>query len=174
MVTAITLSLALAYEPAEPDLMRRPPRDPRASMLTREYLVRVGYVSILIAGATMAVFYLARSWGWPTDEAQTMAVTTLALGQAAYLFNARSLRESSIRADMITGNPVVWVAIGVMLVLQLVFVYAPFMNNWFGSAPLPVQGWLLPLGLAVAIFLFVEVGKAVLRRVVPERQVGVA
>jgi magnesium-transporting ATPase (P-type) len=174
MVTAITLSLALAYEPAEPDLMLRPPRDPRASILTRQYLVRIGYVSVLIAGATMAVFYLARSWGWPTDEAQTMAVTTLALGQAAYLFNARSLRESSIRADMITGNPVVWVAIGAMLVLQLVFVYAPFMNNWFGSAPLPVEGWLLPLGLAVVIFLLVEVGKAGFRRVVPDRRVTVA
>jgi magnesium-transporting ATPase (P-type) len=174
MVTAITLSLALAYEPAEPDLMARPPRDPRASILNREYLVRIGYVSILIAGATMAVFYLARSWGWPTDEAQTMAVTTLALGQAAYLFNARSLRESSIRADMISGNPAVWVAIGVMLILQLVFVYAPFMNNWFGSAPLPVEGWLIPLGLAVGIFLLVEVGKAGFRRVVPVKRVTVA
>jgi magnesium-transporting ATPase (P-type) len=170
MVTAITLSLALAYEPAEPDLMLRPPRDPRASILSKEYLLRIAYVSALIAGATIGVFYLARSWGWPTDEAQTMAVTMLALGQMAYLFNARSLRESSIRADMITGNPAVWVAIGVMLALQLLFVYAPFMNSWFGSAPLPVEGWLVPLGLSVVVFLLVEAGKAMFRRVVPVKR----
>ncbi|HSO02952.1 MAG TPA: cation transporting ATPase C-terminal domain-containing protein, partial [Candidatus Limnocylindrales bacterium] len=146
--------------------------DPKASLLNREYLVRIGYVSILIAGATMAVFYLARSWGWPTDEAQTMAVTMLALGQAAYLFNARSLRESSIRRDMLTGNPVVWVSIGAMLALQLVFVYAPFMNSWFDSAPLPVEGWVLPLVLSVVIFLLVEAGKALFRRVVPPQRVA--
>ncbi len=167
LVTAITLSLALAYEPAEPDLMTRPPRDPRASILSREYLVRIAYVSVLIAGATMAVFYLARSWGWPTDEAQTMAVTMLALGQIAYLFNARSLRESSLRRDLLTSNPVVWVVVGLMLVFQLVFVYAPFMHSWFGSAALPIEGWLLPLGLSVVIFLLVEVGKLVFRRLTP-------
>ena len=129
-----------------------------------EFLVRIAYVSLLIAGATMAVFYLARSWGWPTDESQTMAVTMLALGQAAYLFNARSLRESSIRSDMITGNPVVWIAIGVLLALQLVFVYAPFMNDWFGSAPVCPLGWVLPLGFSVVFFLL-EAGKAAFRAV---------
>jgi magnesium-transporting ATPase (P-type) len=167
LVTAITLSLALAYEPAEPDLMSRPPRDPRGSILPREYLARIAYVSVLIAGATMAVFYLARSWGWPTDEAQTMAVTMLALGQIAYLFNARSLRESSLRREMITGNPVVWVVVGIMIALQLLFVYAPFMHSWFGSAALPVIGWVLPLVLSVAIFGLVELGKALFRRLVP-------
>ncbi len=167
LVTAITLSLALAYEPAEPDLMTRPPRDPRASILSREYLVRIAYVSLLIAGATMAVFYLARSWGWPTDEAQTMAVTMLALGQIAYLFNARSLRESSLRKEILTSNPVVWIVVGLMLLFQLVFVYAPFMHSWFGSAALPLMGWLLPLGLSVAIFLLVEAGKVLFRRMTP-------
>ncbi|MGB7979314.1 MAG: cation-transporting P-type ATPase [Candidatus Nanopelagicales bacterium] len=169
LVTAITLSLALAYEPAEPDLMTRPPRDPRASILSREFLVRIAYVSLLIAGATMAVFYLARSWDWPTDEAQTMAVTMLALGQVAYLFNARSLRETSLRRDMLTSNPVVWIVVGLMVALQVMFVYAPFMHSWFGSAPLPLVGWLLPLGLSVLIFFLVEAGKVVFRRTTTAR-----
>jgi magnesium-transporting ATPase (P-type) len=171
MVTAITLSLALAYEPAEPDLMLRPPRDPKASIVSRDSLVRVAYVSALIAGATMLVFYLARSWGWSQAESQTMAVTMLALGQVAYLFNARSLRESSLRREMITGNRVVWIVIGIMLVLQAAFVYLPFMNNWFASAPLPAVGWLLPLGLSIVIFVLIEVGKAVERRVAPPPRV---
>jgi magnesium-transporting ATPase (P-type) len=168
LVTAITLSLALAYEPAEPDLMDRPPRDPKASILNRAYLVRIAYVSVLIAGATMLVFELGRRWGWSTEEARTAAVTMLALGQVAYLFNARSLRESSLRRGMLTNNPMVWWSVGAMVVLQVLFVYAPFMNNWFESAPLGPTGWLLPLGLSVVIFVLVEGGKVLFRRLVPD------
>jgi hypothetical protein len=58
-----------------------------------------------------------------------------------------------------------------MVAFQLLFVYAPFMNNWFGSEPLPLSGWLLPLGLSVAIFLIVEAGKALFRTQVPARRV---
>lgn len=167
MVTAITLSLALAYEPAEPDVMRRPPRDPKSSIVSKEFLVRIAYVSVLIAGATLLAFYLAQYWGWPVDESQSMAVMVLALGQAAYLFNARSLRASSLRRDMITGNKAVWICIALLMVLQIIFLYAPFMNSWFGSAPLGAVGWLVPLGLAVVIFFAVEAGKSVFRRRYP-------
>ena len=168
MVTAITLSLALAYQPAEPDLMSRPPRDPKSSLLSKELLVRIAYVSVLIAGATLMVFYMAQSWGWSVPESQSMAVMMLALGQAAYLFNARSLRESSLRAGMLTGNPAVWISIAVLIVLQIIFTYAPFMNSWFGTAPLDAVGWLVPLGLSVVIFFLVEVGKAFFRRRYPQ------
>lgn len=85
------------------------------------------------------------------------------LGHTAYLFNARSLRESSLRPDILTSNPAVPVVIAIMLVLQAGFVYLPFMNAWFDSAPLDLVGWLVPLGLAILVFLLVEVGKAVLR-----------
>jgi magnesium-transporting ATPase (P-type) len=172
MVTAITLSLSLAYEPAEPDIMRRPPRSTTAAILDRHYLIRIIYVSIVIAGATLAVYSWTKSWGWSDSAAQTTAVTMLALGQTAYLFNARSLRESSLRLGMITENPAVWVSVAAMVAFQLLFVYAPFMNNWFGSEPLPLSGWLLPLGLSLAIFLIVEAGKALFRSQVPARRVG--
>jgi hypothetical protein len=54
-----------------------------------------------------------------------------------------------------------------MLALQVLFVYAPFMNVAFGSAPIGLDGWLLPLALAVVLFLLVEGGKAALRRYRP-------
>jgi magnesium-transporting ATPase (P-type) len=167
MVTAVTLSLALAYEPAEPDLMTRAPRRPGGGILEPVYLVRVAYVSVLIAGVTIAVFFLARDQGLSTPQAQTWAVTMLSLAQAAYLFNSRYLRESSLRPALLTSNKVVWLSIGAMLALQLLFVYAPFMNVAFNSAPIGWEGWLVPLGLAVVVFLLVEGGKAVLRRTQP-------
>jgi magnesium-transporting ATPase (P-type) len=164
LITAVTLSLALAYEPAEPDVMVRPPRDPRTPILERRYLGHVAYVSVLIAGAALLAFQIARTQGLSSAEAQTWAVTMLALGQSAYLLNSRYLRESSLRPQVLTSNPLVWVVIGVLLLLQALFVYAPFMNAWFGSAPISAEGWLIPLALSVVIFLFVEAGKAVLRR----------
>ncbi|WP_251151426.1 HAD-IC family P-type ATPase [Cellulosimicrobium sp. Marseille-Q4280] len=164
MITAVTLSLALAYERAEPDVMRRAPRDPGASILDGAYLRRVLLVSLLIGGATILLFYVERAQGVPLAEAQTTAVTMLALGQLAYLFNCRFLDRSSLTLDVLRGNRVVWISAATLLVLQAVFVYAPFMHTWFESAPIDAAEWGKTLGLSVVVFLLVEVTKWVDRR----------
>ncbi len=164
MVTAVTLALALAFEPADPDLMQRAPRRPDAPILGGHFLWRISFVSILIGGATIGVFILERSWGVPLELARTLAVNTIVLGQVFYLFNCRFLYESSLRPKRLADNPVVWFAVAALAVFQATFVYAPFMNTWFGTAPLALRHWLVPLGVGVAVFLLVEVEKAVLRR----------
>jgi magnesium-transporting ATPase (P-type) len=169
LITAVTLSLALAHEPAEPDLMLRLPRTPGGSFIGRGYLGRVFWVSSLISGATIAVFFLERAVGATLAEAQTTAVTMLTLSQLAFLFNSRFLRASSLNLAVLRGNPVIWISTGALLILQLVFVYTPFMNFWFHSAPIGLREWGYTLGLSAAIFLFVEIGKAV-ERVVARRQ----
>ncbi|MGV1003941.1 MAG: HAD-IC family P-type ATPase [Candidatus Nanopelagicales bacterium] len=163
MVTAVTLSLALAYEPGESDLMTRPPRKPGGSLLDSRYLPRIALASVLIAGATLLVFEVGRNKGWDTATSQTMAVNTLVLAQCAFLFNSRYLRESSLRLEAFTTNPVAWIVVAVLIALQIFFVYVPFMHTWFNSAPVSWYGWLLPLALAVAVFLLVELGKLALR-----------
>ncbi len=167
MVTAVTLSLALAYEPSEPGLMRRPPRRPGTPILGEYALWRIAFVSVLIGGMTVAVFLFEERQGYSNEMAQTMAVNTLVLGQLFYLFNSRFLRESSLRLDLLFTNRVVWMAVGVLVVLQLLFVYVPFLNVWFHSAPIPVRDWLLPIGIGLAIFLAVEGEKALLRTLKP-------
>jgi magnesium-transporting ATPase (P-type) len=164
MVTAVTLSMALAYEPAEADIMHRPPRNAKAPLVSREQLVRVAYISVLIGVPTLALFYLATGWGWSASEAQTLAVTMLALGQVGYLFSTRALRESGFRLATLTGNPAIWIAVGALLVLQVGLVYLPFMNTWFNTAPLGWVGWALPFVVAIGVFVLAEVGKAGLRR----------
>jgi len=164
MVTAVTLSLALAYEPSEPGLMRRPPRQPGAPMLGEHALWRIAFVSLLIGGATIAVFLYEEHRGYSIEISQTMAVNTLVLGQVFYLFNSRFLRESSLRLDLLFTNRVVWIAIAILVVLQLMFVYVPFLNVWFHSAPIPAGAWLLPIVIGLVIFLAVEAEKAVLQK----------
>jgi magnesium-transporting ATPase (P-type) len=165
MITAVTLALALAFEPPEPGVMRRPPRDPRAPILDGVFLWRIGFVSVLIGGATISVFVVEQRLDMPLDLARTVAVNTLVFGQVFYLFNTRFVHESSLRPPLWFTNPVAWLAVGVLIVLQLGFVYAPPMHLWFGSAPLALRHWLLPLGIGLAVFLMVEAEKAVVGRV---------
>ena len=68
---------------------------------------------------------------------------------------------------MLRGNRLIWVASGALLVLQLLFTYAPFMHAWFDSAPIYLRDWALIVGLSVVVFLLAEVAKAVSRRVPP-------
>lgn len=157
MVTSVTLSLPLATEIAEPDVMNRPPRDPNTPLITKEFLARVLAVSALIGGATIAVFWIVLHWfGASVAVAQGAAVTMLTLGQIAYLFNCRFIDRSSLTPAVFRGNRVLWYAIGALLVLHLFFIYTPFMQRIFQVAPIGLQYWALCLAFAIAIFLLVE------------------
>jgi len=164
MVTAVTLSLALAYEPAERGIMNRPPRAGGGSIISARELGFVLIVSVLIGGATLAAFAIVRATGSDMDGARTVAVSVLALGQLAFLLNCRFLGRSSLTPAVLRGNPVVWWSAGALIALQLVYTYVPFMNSLFESRPLAAQAWLLPLGFAVVIFFAVEGLKALRRR----------
>lgn len=131
--------------------------------MSARYLPRLAIASLVIAAATMVTFHLALSLGASEPAAQTWAVNTLALGQAAYLFNSRFLRESSLRRETLTGNPVAWAVVGILVALQAAFCYVPVLNTWFGSAAIDLQGWLIPLAFAAGIFALMEGAKAVLR-----------
>jgi magnesium-transporting ATPase (P-type) len=169
MVTAVTLALALAFEPAEPGVMKRPPRDPDAAILGGDFLWRIAFVSVLIGGGTIGIFlFIQHSADQSLALARTVAVNTLVVGQVFYLFNSRFLRESSLRLDLLFSNRAVWIAIGSLALLQLLFVYAPFMNGWFGTAPLAARQWLTPLAIGIVVFLAVETEKAVFRKLRPE------
>ncbi|MBM9460579.1 HAD-IC family P-type ATPase [Nocardioides sp. zg-536] len=164
MVTAVTLSLSLANEPAERGSMDRPPRDPRAPLLSRAFLARVLVVSLLIGGVAMALFYYELERGAPIEEARTTAVSMLALAQLAYLLNCRFLQTSSVSRDVLHGNRAIWWSALALLVLQAVFVYAPFMHTWFGSAAIGMREWGLVLVLAVVVFALTELSKTLPRR----------
>ncbi|WP_374974857.1 cation-translocating P-type ATPase [Microbacterium trichothecenolyticum] len=163
MVTAVTLSLALAYEPAERGIMGRPPRATGGPIINRGELGFILIVSLLIGGAAMGVFYGVAATGADIEVARTEAVLMLAFGQLAFLFNCRFLTRSSLTIDVLRGNRVVWWSAIALVVLQLIYTYVPFMNVLFESRPLSAASWILPIVVSIGIFLAVEVLKAVLR-----------
>jgi len=164
MVTAITLAMALAFEPSEPDLMSRPPRRPGTAILGGYFLWRIGFVSVLIGGATLAVFHVEMSLDMDVEIVRTVCVNTLVAGQLFYLFNSRFLREAAWLPSRLLSNKVALIASGVLILFQLIFVYAPFMNLWFGSAPLELRHWLVPLGIGLMVFTLSELEKVVYRK----------
>jgi len=164
LVVAVTLALALAFEPPEPGVMRRPPRRPGAPIMEPKFLGRIALVSLLIGGATIAMFQVELYLEMPLDVARTMAVNTLVIAQGFYLLNSRFLEESSLRPRQLFTNPVAWMALAALILLQVAFVYLPPMQDWFGTAPLTLRHWLVPLGIGVVLFLLIEAEKAILRR----------
>ncbi|WP_434812240.1 cation-translocating P-type ATPase [Microbacterium sp. bgisy189] len=163
LVCAVTLTVALAGEPAEPGIMTRPPRSAKEQVLNGRMLVLVLVVSVLIGGAAVWIFEAEQRLTGSYAQAQTSAVLMLALGQLAFLFNCRRLNSSSLTWRVLTGNNTVWISCAAMLALQVVFTYAPFMNQWFDSAPISLRQWGTTAALAVAVFLVVEAVKAALR-----------
>jgi magnesium-transporting ATPase (P-type) len=160
MVTAVTLALALSFEPAEPDVMRRPPRPPGEPLLSRFLVERVVLVSALLVGASIGLFEWSLWRGEAIETARTVAVNTLVAGQLLYLFNSRHFTGSSLNTDTFLGSRSALYAVAILIVLQAAFTYLPQANTLFGTAPVHVEHWLAIAAAAVALFLLVEAEKA--------------
>jgi magnesium-transporting ATPase (P-type)/uncharacterized membrane protein (DUF373 family) len=163
MVTAVTLGLALAFEPAESDIMDRPPRPTGEPILSRFLLWRVAFVSVLLMIAVFGVFTWQMQAGADIQVARTMAVNMLVAGQLFYVFNSRYLLASSLSVRGIIGSRAVLIAVALVIALQLAWTYAPWLQLLFGSTPLEPWQWAIPLGIGVVIFLLVEIEKALFR-----------
>ncbi|WP_313952449.1 cation-transporting P-type ATPase [Accumulibacter sp.] len=163
MITAVTLALALAFEPAEAGVMQRPPRPPTEPLITRVLAARIAYVSVLMVAVTFTVFEWELARGSSIEVARTAAVNMLVIGELVYLFNVRHFTASAFNREVLTGNPVaLWVS-AILIVFQLLFTYAPPLQQVFHTAALDAVSWLVILTLGAGKFLAVEAEKAVLR-----------
>ncbi|MHA2789011.1 cation-transporting P-type ATPase [Corynebacterium sp. S7] len=163
LITAVTLSLALSFEPPEPGIMQRKPRDPKESFLNSEAVIRISYVSILIGGITILVFNWLTSEGVALEVARTIAVNTLVVAQIFYLFTSRFSRVSALRKELFTTNPISWICVGIMILLQIGFVYLPFMQVAFNTTAVSLNSWVIPLIAGIIVFAAVEIEKAIRR-----------
>ncbi len=164
MMMAITLGLVLAFEPSEAGVMRRPPRPRDAPLLSRFLLWRIGFVSVLFMAGTFGIFEYAMLNGRGVAAARTMVVNTLVVMEVFYLFNVRYLHMTSFSLRGALGTPAVLVAVGVVIVAQLAFTFAPFMHSLFDSATLTIFEGAVILGIGVGVLLVLEIEKALMRR----------
>jgi magnesium-transporting ATPase (P-type) len=152
MVTTVTLDLALAFEPSEADVMRRPPRPPREPLITRDLAGRILVVSLLMLATTFAIFEWQLARSGDLDAARTAAVNMLALGELAYLFAMRRFGAERFWARLFAGNRVALGAAAALILLQLGFTYLPWAQRLFHTRPLDGPCWLALAALALALF----------------------
>ncbi len=164
MVTAVTLALALSFEPMEDEVMERDPRKSDEPILGKYFIWRIGFVSFLIGGMTLAMFNYIQSMEMSQEIARTIAVNTLVAGQLFYLFNCRKMKQPSLGKGFF-GNKYAFIAVGALAALQLLFVYVPFMNTFFGTEPIDAALWLYPLAAGLLVFMVVELEKFIIQRI---------
>ena len=165
MVTAVTLALALSFEPMEEKVMERPPRKSDDPILGKHFLFRIVFVSLLIGSLTLLMFNYAKDvLELGVNVSRTLAVNTLVAGQLFYLFNCRKIKIPSVGKGFF-NNKYAFMAAGALILLQLLFVYVPFMNTFFETAPVDGSLWLYPLAAGLLVFVTVELEKFIVNKI---------
>jgi Ca2+-transporting ATPase len=170
LVASVALSLPLAFEVAEPDVMRRPPRAPNSPVLDRFVVVRTVLVAVLMAIGAISLF----SWEYWSEverqghavalaEAQTMTVSAVVLFQIFYLLHCRSLRASIFELGFFS-NRSAFAGIFVLLLLQAAFIYWAPLRSVFGAASLDVSALARAAVVAFTIWPLISLEKAWRRR----------
>jgi len=170
LVTDGAPALALGLDPADPDVMRQPPRSRGSGVITREMWGGIIFVGLIMAVGTLLVLDAALPGGLIAgtggiDYGRTMAFTTLILFQMFNVFNARSDTHSVFY--QLFHNPWLWGAAGLSLVLQVAAIYIPFLQQAFSTVPLQGSDWLLCILVASSVLWLRELSKVVWRRMRP-------
>ena len=157
LVTDGLPGLALAVEPAEQDVMRRPPRPPNESLFARGLGLHAFLVGLLMAGLALG----AEAWFVSADPAawQTIVFTTLCFTQLGHVLAIRS-ETRSIFLQRFTSNPYLLAAVVLTVLLQLAIVYLPVANDWFKTVPLSAWELVYCFAAALVVVAAVEAEKA--------------
>ena len=158
MTTAGFLGLMLAFEPKEPGIMQRQPRNPNTPILTRELIARIFLVGTLLLIGAFGLFKWELATGASIDKARTVAVNVFVIMELFYLFNCRSLTKSVFQLGFFS-NMWVFGGVAVMLLVQIVYTYLPVMNRLFQSAPIDLGAWVRIVAAGIVAFAIVEFEK---------------
>jgi Ca2+-transporting ATPase len=162
LLTDGLMGLGLGVEPAEADVMNRPPRRPGSPVLERPVSIQIAWVGGLIALLALGVGVMYFDPGNALDTTwQTMIFMTLGFTQVG---NALGLRASGRSPLSPTSNPFMTVLTLMTIGLQLAVIYLPFMKEFFGLTPLPLQDLGISFGLGVLVFAIVRIEKGWLRK----------
>lgn len=168
LVTDGVPALALAVEPAEPNVMKRPPFSPRESIFARglgSYMVRIGIIFAVLTIAMMSWAYgYTHAPGHEGDPNawKTMVFTTLCLAQMGHAIAIRSNTQLTIELNPFT-NLFVWGAVIVTTIMQLMLIYVAPLRAFFGTQYLTPFELLVCFGFSALMFVWIEMEKVFVR-----------
>ncbi len=161
LVTDGLPALALAVDPPEPDVMRRPPLDPRAPVLEKGRLLLMGGQGLLLAIVAVLAFGLSfYVQGQSLEQARTLTFVVMVLAQLFHAVACRSTQYSILTLGFLTNRALV-AAVVLSAALQWLIIQLGWTEEIFKVAPLDTEHWLLALGLALAPLILGEIRKMV-------------
>lgn len=165
MVSSVTLTMALAFEPSEPHIMSRPPVPIHQPLLSPLLLWRIALVSLIFLAGIFGVFEWGLSQGFPTETARTLAVNALIALEVSYLFSSRYIHGASLTLKGIQGTKAVLIAVGLVAALQALFTYAPFMQSLFKTESLGFLQGIVIAFIGIVGFAVLETDKLIFLKI---------
>lgn len=161
LVTDGLPGLALAAEPSEKEIMKRPPRHPKESIFAHGLGAHIIWVGLLMGFVSL----FTQAWSIKTGHAhwQTMVFTVLCLSQMGHVLAIRSDRESLFTQGLFSNKPLLF-AFALTFALQMATIYVPFLNPIFKTEPLTISELVFTLALSSVVFVAVEIEKFIKRR----------
>lgn len=159
LITAVTLGLALAFEPTEPHTMSRPPRRRDAPILSGALVWHIVLVASLFLAAVFAMFTHALDRGLSLQAAQTMAMNTLVVLEIFHLFFIRNIHGTSLTWTAVKGTPVVWAVVVTVTAAQIAVTYVPLFQTALGTLALSIYDGLLIVAVGWVFFAILEMEK---------------
>lgn len=161
LITAVTLGLALAFEPSEAGTMARPPRRRDAPILSGSLVWHVVFVAGLFLAAVFGIFTFAIDQGYPLALAQTMAMNTLVVLEIFHLFFIRNIHGTSLTWAAVKGTKVVWTVVIVITLIQFAVTYLTPLQSVLGTQPVPLADGFLIVAVGAAFFAIIEMEKQI-------------
>ena len=161
LITAITLGLALAFEPTEPGTMQRPPRPVNEPLLTGDFGWHIILVSLVFLAGVFGIFTYAVDRGYSIALAQTMAMNTLVVMEIFHLFYVRILYGTSVNWPAIRGTRVVWATLVTVTLAQFAITYLPPLQRLFDTESVAFVDGALIIAVGVVSFALIEVIKQI-------------
>ncbi|WP_038436650.1 cation-transporting P-type ATPase [Pseudomonas brassicacearum] len=171
LITAVTLGIALAFEPTEENSMRRPPRSRHEPLIGGALVWHMVLVSILFLCGVYGIFAYALDRGYSLELARTLAVNTLVVMEIFHLFFIRNLYGTSLTWKGVRGTKVVWATVAVVTLAQFAITYAPPLQAVFATQAVPFMDGLLIIAVGIALFAIIEIEKQIRLRLTESTRV---
>lgn len=162
MVTDNIPAITLGFNKASTDIMDDPPRK-QAQIITRQTFAVLIFSGLIMSALTLGVFWFTYNiLAYPIASARTATLVALISLEIANAYNFRSFRKSVLGRSLFVNKYLFFASI-ISLIATFAIIYTP-LNQIFGTAPLPLAGWLAGLGMGGLIILIFDIAKALNKR----------
>ncbi|MFH1508666.1 MAG: HAD-IC family P-type ATPase [bacterium] len=150
--------VALAFEPADKDIMNRKPQEKDSPIVTFEMKLLIIVIGLITGFGVLGIFWWLLKDGYSIEHARTVAFTALSIDSLIYVFSCRTLRYSIFQKNMFSNKYLIWTVLG-GIGLQFLAVYLPQFQAVFHTVPLNLLDWGIIAAVAVVVILSIEIIK---------------